>query len=279
MKEIHLNDLPRYTPWVRRLLSVDPFPQVTRNIDKITSEYNDDKYLKCLEYYEAHANISIDDIREFEIGRSLEKEICISKGEHLIALLGRSAFQSYWDLLLDTLYHDITTCDVVVELGCGYGYNMHLLRKQHASKRFLGGEFSANAVRLARHLFVTDPQIAVEPFNFYDEEYTLLDPLKGRVVLFTVYSIHQLPSAQGIIKRLISSGITGVVYHFEPIYEFADDTTLLGLMRRKYTQMNDYNRDLLTALEAARVNITMKVPNAFGLNPLHPASIISWQCG
>jgi SAM-dependent methyltransferase len=278
MKEIHLNDLPRYTPWIRRLLSLDPFPQVMRNIEKIASEYDEDKYLKCLKFYEANANVSIEDVKHFEIGGLLEQEICVSQAGRLFALLGQSAFRSYWDLLLNTLHDDIITSDVVVELGCGYGYNLHLLKNRHPSKRFLGGEYSANAVRLANHLFSDDPRVTVELFNFYGEDYALLERIKGRVVLFTVYSIHQLPSALGVINRIIKSGISGVVYHFEPVYELEDCTTLLGLMRQRYTEINDYNLDLLSTLEYEEVNVIMKNVDAFGLNPLHPASVISWQC-
>ena len=36
--------------------------------------------------------------------------------------------------------------------------------------------------------------------------------------------------------------------HIEPCYEHCEGKTLLGLMRRRYIQVNDYNTNLVTVL-------------------------------
>jgi hypothetical protein len=52
-------------------------------------------------------------------------------------------------------------------------------------------------------------------------------------------------------------------------------------MRRRYIEINDYNRNLVTVLEAAekegRIRILTQSPNLFGRNPLLPASLIAWK--
>jgi hypothetical protein len=54
--------------------------------------------------------------------------------------------------------------------------------------------------------------------------------------------------------------------------------SLLGLMRRGYAELNDYNRNLLSTL-GARTDIRLEVvgQNVLGLNPLHPISVARWS--
>jgi hypothetical protein len=279
MNEIPLNDLPRFTPWVCRLLSLDPFPPARRDIKKVDEEYDKDKYGKCLAYFRGTRGASAGDVKRFEIGDLSEKELCVSQGGRLYTASPVEALRRHHELLLETLDDGVAASDTVVELGCGYGYNLHLLKRRHPGKRFLGGEYSANGVRLAQALFSDDPGITVERFNYYDEHYPILRHLPGRVLLFTSHSIEQLPSAAGVIRSITRSGITATVCHLEPVFELTDETTVLGLLRRRYIQMNDYNRDLLTSLEQEGVKVDRKVVDAFGLNPLNPTSILRWHCG
>jgi hypothetical protein len=181
-------------------------------------------------------------------------------------------------MLAEALDEKIHAARVVVELGAGYGFNLHLLHKRHSDKRFRGGEYSANAVSLAEHLYADEPEIVVEHFNFYHAEYELLrDYDRGTVLVFTAHAIEQLPSARHVVERIKTYPCVREVIHFEPTFEMQDSTTVLGLMRQKYTRINDYNRDLLSSLRYAGVRITHNDLNVFGLNPLNPTSIIAWS--
>jgi hypothetical protein len=49
-------------------------------------------------------------------------------------------------------------------------------------------------------------------------------------------------------------------------------------MRRRYVEANDYNRDLLSALQARSfVRIVETRDDVVGLNPFNPTSVIHWQ--
>jgi hypothetical protein len=50
------------------------------------------------------------------------------------------------------------------------------------------------------------------------------------------------------------------------------------LMRRRYAELNDYNRDLLSQLQRrSYIRILSIQTNVIGLNPLNPTSVIEWE--
>ncbi|MDD5751488.1 MAG: hypothetical protein PHS73_03130, partial [Candidatus Peribacteraceae bacterium] len=121
----------------------------------------------------------------------------------------------------------------------------------------------------------------VETFNFYDASYPILDRLeKGRrVLVFTRHAIEQLPSAANmcVVLPQYADRVTEVV-HLEPVYEAQEGGSLMALLRKRYTEMNDYNRDLLSLLQSnASVTVQEVQENIFGLNPLNPTTLIRWS--
>jgi len=278
MREIPLNEIPRHTPWISRLLSLESFTSVARSIEKVDAEYDKDKYLKCLQFYDrSGGNISIDSVKEYELGMPMDEQVCISQNDTLYVTSWQEAWRRYNNLRADVMHSEIESSQVVVELGCGYGYNLDLLRRRHPKKTFVGGEYSQNAVRLAKALFTSYSNVCVEQFDFYDSDYQILHGLEGRVIVFTCHAVEQLPSAGDFLAKLRRCKNVECVFHFEPIYELYDEATLLGLLRRRYTQVNHYNQDLLTCLERGKVKIRKQVVDAIGLNPLNPTSIVSWR--
>lgn len=269
---MNLNDLPLWSPWPARLLGLSSWEIQDRTEEKVDSEYDKDKYAKCLAYYvKATAPVTIKAIRRLEYGSGSHR--CISfKGDLL--LLTADEVQSIYDrlLLYDTMRKEIEQSATIIELGCGYGYNLQMLEQPFQNKQFLGGEFSSNAVKLAAKLFTN-----VAKFNFYDSAYELIENAQPPITVFTSHAIEQLPKSAPFFQGLwphrnkIKS-----VFHFEPVYELYD-STLLGLMRRRYAEVNDYNRDLLPELQQRNIQITRLEANVFGLNPLNPTSIIQWE--
>jgi hypothetical protein len=71
------------------------------------------------------------------------------------------------------------------------------------------------------------------------------------------------------------------VVHLEPCHEDQDPMSVIGLMRRRYAELNDYNRNLvgvLRALEqAGRIRVLEHRRNVFSATPFNPTSILIWQ--
>ena len=113
-------------------------------------------------------------------------------------------------------------------------------------------------------------------FNYYTEnDY---DFIKPDSTIFTSHSIEQIPDATVIINHLEKqkSKINYVV-HFEPTI-VAERTTLLGLLRNKYLELNDYNRNLITVLKGRNdIEILELKTDIFGLVPLNTTNLIVWK--
>ena len=277
IKKITADELPAYTPWVKRLLHLETFSKSVRNLEKIDAEYDKDKYFKLLAYYNKHPGASIAEIRLQETLRDSDTA-CFSKKGELFLTSAANLHRLQEESLIDTLTEPLSKARVVVELGCGYGYNFSVLRNAFPNRLWLGGEYSKNAIELAGYLFADCKDVTVSHFNWYDDTWAILEGLTERAVLFTRHSLEQLPQAKSVIPtfRKYRDKIAGVV-NLEPVYELIDTNLTLGLMRQAYSLMNDYNTDLLSTLESMRVQILRTDVDIIGTNPLNPTSLVQWS--
>ncbi len=280
MTKIPLNDLPEWSPWPARLLGHAPWTIPDRTVAKVDSEYDKDKYGKCLAFFEnSSGSATPETVKQFEFQETPETRVCLARGNELELASLREARSWFYELLRSTMAAAIEHAESVVELGCGYGINLWTLARHFPAKRFYGGEYSANAVRLAGRLYEKNASIQVQSLNFYDTAYPVLEGIDGPVIVFTAHAIEQLPSAARVVATLLRYRTKiARVFHFEPVCELHDHS-LLGLMRRRYAAVNDYNRDLLGQLQkhGDKIRILRTVPDVLGINPFNPTSIIEWQ--
>lgn len=282
MERISLDDLPSWSPWPARLLGLEAWRVPNRTIAKIEAEYNQDKYAKCLTYYEAAEDDrkpSPEEVHGFECGPP-DREIACSFGDEIYRVTLGEALRKARELILETMAAKIAQADTVVELGCGYGIQLWYLRQAFPGKMFVGGEYAKNAIHLAGKLYEDFSNIDVREFNFYDDNYDGLfnDRIKGRTVVYTSHAIGQLPTAAHVFDTLEKHAEKiSCVFHFEPVMDRRDGS-LLGLMRKRYAEINDYNRDFLELLDCRpNTRILRKTPNVIGTNPFTPTSVIEWH--
>ena len=275
---IELNDLPRWSPWPARLLSLSAWTAIPRTTQKTEQEYDREKYAACMEYLHGHTSASPEELKWFELGQDGEAPICVSCGERLFRTTLKKAWQYYSDAILSLLSPLVADADIVCDLGCGYGYHLWLLKQRFPGKQYWGGEFSPNAVSIAGRFFKDDPRITVERLDLTDPGFAVPFMKKEKVLILSVFAMHQLPLCRNTVERLAEiKGDQWDVCHFEPVFDWCSES-LLGQLRRAYTIRNDYNRDLLPALtEHPRVHVLQTEKEVIGLNPLHPVSYIHWQ--
>jgi len=264
MTPISLNDyFNSSNSWTNRLLGLTDFKK-KRDVQQIENEYNLDKYAKILEF-------NCDTIEEYKTKEVVQAgldpktgEMYISHGDDIFKTSILDARKQYFDLIQKIIkkYSSKNTC----ELGCGYGYNLTYL-----GENTYGGDYSKNAVKIAKKL-----GLDVCEFNYYTEaDYNFIKP---ESTIFTAHSIEQIPDATVIINNLAKQkDKINYVVHFEPTV-VNERTSLLGLLRNKYMELNDYNRNLIYVLkERTDIEILELKTDIFGLVPLNTTNLIVWK--
>jgi hypothetical protein len=264
MKPTTINEyLNSENQWARRLLGLSDF-QKKRDVQQVENEYNLDKYAKLLKLDLA----SMEEYKATEFEQAglhpVTGEMTISFGDSLFKASVPEARNIYYGIIKSALnkYPSSNIC----ELGCGYGYNLSFL-----GQNAYGGEYSKNAVDLGKKL-----GFDVTEFNYYHpEDYSFI---KTDTTIFTTHSIEQIPDATVIIESLAKhKEKINFVVHFEPTV-IPERDSLLGMMRNKYMELNDYNRNLITLLKSRNdIEILELNTDVFGLVPLNSTNMIAWK--
>jgi hypothetical protein len=278
--EISTNDLPKWSHWPSRLLGVETFKAVERNLAKIQSEYSEDKWQKCFDAYAGSgSNLNANDLRRLHYELSSSKRRAAVHNGRLLSATNSEIMTWYDDILTTTMASVLKPEVTVVELGCGIGHIMWMLRQAFPGLTYRGGDFADSAVALAEKLYAQTPDISVEKFDFYAPNYDLIEKAKGPVVVLTSQALEQVPLSAGVVETLSKyRDKIARVFHLEPAYALYDDGTLLGLMRRRYIEINDYNRDLVSTLKSRKdVEIMRLEPNIVGWNPFNSLALIEWR--
>ncbi|MDD3896386.1 MAG: class I SAM-dependent methyltransferase [Candidatus Peribacteraceae bacterium] len=280
-RKIPLNELPQWSPWPERLLGIKGWQTPRRTVEKIDSEYDKDKYADCLMFVKRQKEIiDASDVKNYELRSGNLGKICISRKGKLYEMPADRIADFNANLLTKYAKPFMKKVDTVVEIGCGYGINLWELSKKYPGKKYIGGEYSKNAIETASMLYENSPLISVKYCNFYDSTYNILEQCgaNSKVLLITRHAIEQLPTAENVIQTLSQyfDRLVAVV-HMEPIHENCDNT-LLGMMRKKYTKMNDYNQDLLSIVQNRNdIEILRNDYDVYGVSPLNPTSVLIWK--
>jgi hypothetical protein len=184
----------------------------------------------------------------------------------------------YDALLVQGMKDAVGSSETIVELGCGFGHILWMLRSAFPGKQYRGGDYAESAVALGQKLYRATPEISVQKFDFYAPDYEIIENAKGPVVVVTSQALEQIPTSAQVVETLAKyKSKISRVFHLEPAYALYDDT-LLGLMRRRYIELNDYNRDLVSTLQSrSDVELLRLEANAIGWNPFNSLAMVEWR--
>jgi hypothetical protein len=279
MRELELNDLPKWSKWPARLLGTEHFAEVKRDHAKIHSEYSVDKWQKCSDILDkSGARATAHDLRmnyhEFTSG---DERPCLLNGKLYLAKISE-IMPIYDELIVSAVQPSLSSTGQLVELGCGPGFIMSMLSTRFPQARFIGGDFAESAVALAKRLYPMPEKISVSKFDFYADNFELLEKLSGGATIFTCQALEQIPDCRKTIETLSKyrDKIDRVV-HLEPGYDLYDNS-LLGHMRKRYIQINDYNRNLFSTLQGRKdVEVLRCEENVIGWNPFNALMRLEWK--
>jgi len=276
---IDLNDLPKYSPWPNRLLGLSSWEQICRDKNFSLREYWEKwEYLRHNYEKQTFTNLS----------EALYYLLKITPQSFLFLFDKKIYFTENNDQFWDFIYSEVkiylsqylSIDDTLVELGCGWGRNLLFAFKMNLCKNAIGGDFSKDGLNLGNSLKKQfELPINFFHFDYYSPSTEFLYKLKDTIV-FTHNSIEQISYLpEKSILALIKSQ-PRVVIHLEPIFEHQNENTLLSCIWKRYIEINDYNRNLLTVLKRFEKQGLLKIidekPHALGLNAFNPCSFIVW---
>jgi len=208
--------------------------------------------------------------------------VMFSDGPELFETTARDAHLRYREFVADIL-KDRLPAAALVELGAGYGSMIVDLarRPEFAGVPAYGLELTAAGTELIRHMSAAENvDVTSGRCDLLAQSVTDV-PIPAGSLIFTSYAAYYEPRLAEQFVQGIAALRPKVVVLIEPCHEHCDDSTLLGLLRRRYIEVNDCNTNLATLLheqsEAGVVKILDERKAAFGPNPLLAASVIVWE--
>jgi len=273
--------LPRFSPWPARLLGVTPWQQRHKSRDEVLREYEREKWGPLLGRARAAAgSLSLDAVTAW-LNEGEAEHIC-SEGDALGLMSPQESHRVYVDVVANALAPHAANAPLV-ELGAGWGSVLLTLlrRAPFAGRRAWAGELTDSGIALIG-LIAQAEGMRVNVGRCDLSSTAIAEfPVPAGAVVFTAMAMPYVREVEQRLLSTIASWRPRAVVHVEPCYEHFSTDTLLGMLRRRYVELNDYNRNLLTALRtlerAGKARIVEERPAVFGRNPLFPVSVLVWK--
>ena len=280
-KKINIDNLPEFSPWPARLLGISEWNDRIRNEELVKNEYGQ-KWGKLSAEFSSNKFPSLRHTLEHLFISHFQPEILFHIEEEIYNTKNSVLLWDYFYAKIHAVLNQyLDKTDTLVELGSGWGRNLLYALDQGWCSKALGGEYTKEGQQLCNQIGKNfNLPIKSLPFDYYNPSSDFLKQLEGTVV-FTHNSIEQIGiMPEETILALIASKPKAVI-HAEPIYEYRDKKTMLHFMWKRYTEVNDYNKNLLTILRKLEIQGKLRITNeqvhAFGLNAFNPGSFIAWQ--
>ncbi|MFA6062153.1 MAG: class I SAM-dependent methyltransferase [Gallionella sp.] len=274
MKSIAVNDLPQYSRWISALLSDSQIKRV-KEPPQIMREFGLEKWGGLLAKWQAEP-CGIETVREWEVS----SETAGIFGGQLMLMSATESFDCQVNWVEQALLEEPSSH--LLEIGCGYGSVLFelLSRGRMNYQSVFGLEYTQQGVELAQRLarwHHLDVTIGQGDFNVPKLSSIAIPAQCDVLTSFSISYVRDIPGALANIIKLKPRR----VLHFEPIVEHCDEKTVLGLLQRKYLEVNDYNQSLRSSLvrmeEAGSIEIMREESQIWGGNCLAPLSLMVWR--
>ena len=276
---ISLNELPKFTDWPKRLLSLESFDVKYKTEKEVLREYQDEKWGQLLKQVRSMSNPTL-----LEIERAyVDFSTLLPRYDAGVFYLAneRQMLDKHLDLYAEVLTPHLKGASCFVELGAGYGSKLFGLaqREGFSELPLVAGEYTQSGRDLISILAdALGKPVAVGHCDFRKLKIEGV-AIPEDAVIFTSYAVHYVPELSMDFVGFLSRLKPRAVVHFEPCYEHYPMDSLHGMMCRRYVELNDYVRNLVTVIEAgcSREGIPVRIrKNVLGSNPFLPISVIEW---
>ena len=280
-KQITMNNLPEYSPWPARLLGLEPWEIRKKTSEAVTREYNVEKWGALLKQIQtSNFAPSLDNVNNL-VFKDIGVSLCYDSG-NIILKSAELNYEKYINIIKKEL-QAAKSAGGIVELGAGYGAIILNLAKHNIfqGKTITAGEYTKTGRELIKIISKHENIVANVYSCDLSKEVMIDGHISERSIIFTSYAACYVPiMTDQFVDSLIATN-PNLIIHFEPCYAHYDERTLLGLMCKRYIELNDYNKNLATILhqneEKGKIKIVKEKQVVIGNNPFLPISIIAWK--
>lgn len=279
LRPIHLDDLPRYTNWPKRLLSLESFSIKHKTAQEVLREFNQDKWGQLLKQVRNMPKPTLDEVECLLVDPN-KLTPCYVEGRLYLASEQR-LLEMHLDLFESVLKPYLDSASCLVELGAGYGSKLLALaqREGFCKLPLYAAEYTNSGQELIS-ILASELSKTIN-VGYCDFREMTIDNLRipENALIFTSYAAHYVPVLSPDFVSFISKLNPRAVVHFEPCYEHYSLDSFHGMMCRRYVELNDYTRNLASIFEVSedqgRISLRMQ-KNILGSNPFLPISVIEW---
>jgi hypothetical protein len=268
--------------------------RVVRNAQWIDREYDREKWPAILTQIDAELAAGetdlarvINRVKRWEWGLGEESEQRVVVAGRAAHLPRSFALHGGLGLIGEKLVALAEGAEAIIELGSGWGFNLlHLwLNGGPRDARYFALEYTDTGRRCTERLAGLQPNLAITalPFDYYAVDLEQIGRFSGRVLVFSCFSIDQIPELPPAIfyaLRKLADRVDGI--HFEPAgWQMAGERCVGSSL--DYAEQHDYNRNLWPLLNRLQddglLRIAARTPEFFGQNPDNSASMLGWSMG
>ncbi len=281
LPEFTLNDLPRFSPWPARLLGLAEWEPRQKTPIEVAREFERDKWGVLLERYRATGGSATIETVEGWMLEDAAPNLC-SIGERLELLAPQQALDRHYAVIAETL-HSLLPATAIAELGagCGSAVLRLALDPRFRAVPLQAAEYTQSGAELMNRLaMAAGVDLQVGRCDLRGATLTDLS-IPEHSIVFTCMAAHYIPYLEERFVSVLTRLKPRAVVHFEPCAEHCDTRTLIGALRRRYIDLNDYNQNLVSLLRQhaaiGKIRLLKELPAVIGVNPLLPISVLIWE--
>ena len=275
---VSLNDFPKHSPWPTQLLNAQERVAHPKNRSNVLREFNDEKWKSLLNLLQQGSDPP--DLHRLQqlIAPSDEERLYSVRGD-LFRAPAASVQMEYLNYLVDAL-QGLGPTDRIGELGGGAGnLLLYLAKNTGLAKRWISYELTQNGRHITDLVAKSEVLDVSTCFIDFNQSFpSSTESANTRAVYFSSFALAYCHDPYPFISTLLDQRPSAILL-IEPIYQFFDASTLLGLLAKRYFDYNNYSSKLWPAIERLvatnRIEISRLDKNTFGHNPLCPVSALS----
>jgi SAM-dependent methyltransferase len=219
-----------------------------RTRERVRAEYDAGHWRRVLEQ---QTWAETPDLRTFLIGNDATPIIAKVDGR-VVRIAARDYYRLRLSALVEAVGEHVPDTHQLVELGCGYGYNLFTLALAARWDQLLGLDISDNGLQAGRAIaaqFGLADRVRFDTLDLTAAEHRNFGRIAGQTV-FTFCCIEQVPDTVEHVIDNIRRHHPRRVIHIEPTTELLRLSRPLDLLNYAYVKSVDYQTRLFSTLAA-----------------------------